>query len=68
MRINMSCGGLLPATNENFLDQIKSYCEKGSVPTMNVSVEEIERGRELLKDLAQKWSTIGCGEELKFEL
>ncbi len=60
--------GLLPATNEIFINQVKDYCEKGQLPMMELSGEEIEKGRELLKELTEKWRDLGCGEELKFEL
>ena len=60
--------GLLHATNENFINQLKDYCERGQLPVMEVSVEEIERGRELLKELTQQWHELDHGEELKFEL
>ena len=60
--------GLLPATNENFLNQIKIDCEKNQLPMIDLSVEEIERGRELLKGLTQKWQKLEHDEELRFEL
>ena len=68
MRINTNCGGLLPATGENFLNQIKIDCEKHQLPMMELRVEEIERGRELLKELTEKWKELDYGEELNFEL
>ena len=60
--------GLLPATNENFLNQIKIDCEKHQLPMMEVSVAEIERGRELLKEFTGKWRELEQGNELILEL
>jgi hypothetical protein len=50
------------------LNQIKIDCEKNQLPIMELRVEEIERGRELLKELTEQWQELGCGEELKFEM
>ena len=60
--------GIVPATNELFISNLASSMAKHNLMPPVITEEEIGQGRELLRELSQRWNELMPGQALVFSL